>query len=572
MNIIVNNNEIEAYQGETLLTALKRNGINVPTFCHIEGMDAAGACRICVVELEGRGLVTACSFPVAEGMKIKTQSPKVIEARKTILELLLANHPNDCLYCVRNRDCELRIMAEEYGVREKKYPLKTINKPKDISSLSIVREQNKCILCGKCIRVCDEVQSVSCIDFTKRGSNTFVGCAFEMPLAESSCINCGQCINVCPTGALTENNHINKVMKALNDPDKYVVIQHAPSVSVSLAEGFGIKAGTDVAGMFHAALRQMGFKKVFDTSFSADLTIMEEGSELVHRVKNNGKLPMFTSCSPGWVKFVEEFYPEFIDNLSTAKSPQAMLGAITKTYFAQKEGIDPSKIVSVSVMPCTAKKYEAKRPQLKHGDIQDIDYVLTTREMIDMFKIYGIDLNNIKPEEADLPFGDRSSAGKLFGGSGGVMEAALRTGYYLLTGKDMEELKINAVRGLELHKEAKVKINNMELGVAVVSSLGQARALLEEIKNGRTDLHFIEVMTCPGGCINGGGQPFNHDKEVIKARLQALYNIDKSDKIRTSHSNKSIQQLYKDYLGEPLGEKSHHLLHTHYDQIYPKDL
>jgi NADH-quinone oxidoreductase subunit G/NADP-reducing hydrogenase subunit HndD len=568
MKITVNDRQIEAKEGETILSALERENIRVPTLCHLKELNPTGACRVCVVELEDSNrLVPSCSFPVSEGMKIQTHSLKAIEARKTILELLLANHPDDCLYCIRNGNCDLSNLSKEYDVRNRTYP-SAVKKKKsiDISSPSIVRDKDKCILCGKCVRVCEEIQGVSAIDFINRGSKVNVGCAFDQNLNVSNCVKCGQCILVCPTAALSEKTHINKVLEALNDKDKIVVVQHAPSISVSIAEEFGMKPGLDVCGLLNTALRKAGFKRIFDTSFSADLTIMEEASELVDRVKNNGKLPMMTSCSPGWVKFVETFYPEFIDNISSCKSPQQMLGAIIKSHFAEKEGIDRSKIFSVSLMPCTAKKFEAERPEMIHDGVADIDAVLTTRELAQLLKILGINLNSLEPSSPDLPFGNRSTAGKLFGATGGVMEAAIRTAYYLLTDNDMEDVKIQSLRGFDEIKETKVNINGIELGFAVVSGLKNAHKILKEIKEGRKDIHFIEVMTCPGGCINGGGQPIGSDKEALKQRMMKLYNIDQEELIRFSHRNPAILDLYKEYLKEPLGEKSHHLLHTSYNK------
>ncbi len=565
--IEANGQTIEAMKGETILQSLKRAGINVPTICHMEGLLPSGTCRMCVVEVEGHGgLVPSCSHPVAEGMKIRTNTPDVMTTRKTIIDLLLSNHPDDCLYCARNGNCDLAKLAAENGVRERSYQGERNRRPKDISSPSIIRDPDKCILCGKCVRMCDEIQGVSAIDFIARGSKAFIGTAFNQGLNVSSCINCGQCILVCPTAALSEHKYVNEVLQALADPDKMVVVQHAPAVSVTIAEEFGFAPGTDFDGKMTAALRRVGFDRVFDTSFTADLTIMEEGSELVDRVQNGGALPMFTSCSPGWVKFVEEFYPEFLPNVSTCKSPQQMMGAIIKSFFAQKEKIDPRNIVSVSLMPCTAKKFECGRPEMGQDFVVDVDYVLTTRELAELFRITGVNPAAIEPEAPDTPFGERSSAGKLFGASGGVMEAALRSAVFLLTGEEMQDYTIQALRGMEGSKELRVKVGDLEVGAAVVSSLGQARKLMDEIKAGRRDIHFVEVMTCPGGCINGGGQPIGADKSAIKARMDALYRIDSDDQLRVSHKNEWVQRLYKEFLGRPLGHKSHELLHTHYDK------
>ena len=567
VTIEVNGKPLEAKPGEMLLGALRRAGIQVPTLCNMEGLFPSGACRMCVVEVEGMpNLAPSCACPVMPGMKVQTHSQRAIRARKTIIELLLADHPDDCLYCVRNTNCELQRLASELGVRQRRFAGERRRLKEDASSPSIVRDPEKCILCGKCVRVCEEIQGVGAIDFVGRGSKSQVGTAFNESLNIASCIYCGQCIVACPTGALREQSHIKEVVEALNDPEMTVVVQHAPSVSVTLGEEFGLKPGTDVNGVMTAALRELGFDRVFDTGFSADLTIMEEASELAHRIKTGGVLPMLTSCSPGWIKFVEQFYPEFTKNLSTCKSPQQMLGAIIKSYYAEREELDPHRIFSVAIMPCTAKKFESGRGEMLHDGIADVDAVLTTRELARVIRMRHLDFHALKPEAPDTPFGERSTAGKLFGATGGVMEAALRTAHFLLTGKELENLKIDAVRGLKGQKEARVKVGDLEVGVAVVSGLQNARRLLEEIRAGRNDLHFIEVMTCPGGCINGGGQPFTTDTEAIRARMQALYTIDRDEPVRTSHSNPGIQRLYNEYLGAPLGEKSHHLLHTHYSE------
>ncbi len=566
VTIEVNGRSVEAESGEMLLAALRKAGIKVPTLCHIEGLPPSGACRMCVVEVEGqRGLVPSCAFPVTSGMKVLTHSPRAVQARRTIVELLLANHPDDCLYCVRNRNCQLQQLADELGVRQRRFAGERTRHVLDMSSPSIVRDPAKCILCGKCVRVCEEVQGVAAIDFIGRGSRAKIGTAFDEGLNVSSCVNCGQCILACPTGALSERSQIKEVLDALADPQKLVVVQHAPAVSVTLGEDFGVPAGTDVIGAMTTALRRLGFARVFDTGFTADLTIMEEASELVHRLNHGGRLPLMTSCSPGWVKFIETFYPEFLENLSSCKSPQQMMGALIKGYYAEREGLDPAKIFSVSIMPCTAKKFEAGRPEMGRDSLADIDAVLTTRELADLIRMRGLDLREMPPDTADTPFGERTTAGKLFGASGGVMEAAVRTAHWLVTGKELGNLTIEAVRGADGIKEAKVAVDGIVVGVAVASGLGNAAKLLDQLRAGRSDLHFVEIMTCPGGCIGGGGQPWGTNQQAVRARMQALYQIDASEPVRTSHSNPSVQRIYQEFLGAPLSEKSHHLLHTHYE-------
>jgi iron-only hydrogenase group A len=563
--IEVNGRPVQAQPGEMLLTALRRAGIKVPTLCHMEGFAPTGACRMCVVEIEGqRGLVPSCAFPVSEGMKVQTHSARAVQARRTIIELLLANHPDDCLYCVRNGSCQLQQLAQELDVRQRRFAGDKSRHFLDMSSPSIVRDPGKCILCGKCVRVCEEYQHVAAIDFIGRGSRAKIGTAFDEGLNVSGCINCGQCINVCPTGALSEQSRVKEVLDALRDRKKYCVVQHAPAVSVTLGEEFGVPPGVDVIGAMTSALRHLGFQRVFDTGFTADLTIMEEASELVHRLQNGGPLPMLTSCSPGWIKFVETYFPDFVNNLSTCKSPQQMMGAIIKSYFAQREGIDPADIYSVSIMPCTAKKFEAGRPEMGRGGVADIDAVLTTRELARVIRMHGLDLRELPPDSADTPFGQRTTAGKLFGATGGVMEAAIRTAHWMVTGKELGDLTVNAVRGLEGVKEAQVSVDGLVLNVAVVSGLGHAAKLLEKVRSGEKQLHFIEVMTCPGGCIAGGGQPLGTNLEKVRSRMKGLYDIDGQETIRTSHANEAVQRLYTEFLGKPLGEQSHHLLHTHY--------
>ena len=565
VTIEVNGRPVEAQPGEMLLSTLRRAGIKVPTLCHLEGLNPSGACRMCVVEIEGqRGLIPSCAFPVTQPIKVQTHSSRAVLARKTIVELLLANHPDDCLYCVRNTNCQLQGLAKELGVRQRRFAGEKNRHFLDISGPSIMRDPAKCILCGKCVRVCEETQGVGAIDFIGRGSRAKIGTAFDEGLNVSGCINCGQCVVVCPTGALSEQSQIKEVIEALQDPRKLVVVQHAPAVSVTVGEAFGLPLGADTVGALTAALRRLGFDRVFDTSFTADLTIMEEASELVQRLQHGGQLPLMTSCSPGWIKFVETYYPDFLGHLSTCKSPQQMMGAIIKSYFAQREGVDPANIYSVSLMPCTAKKFEAGRPEMGRHGVADIDAVLTTRELIQLIQMHGLDLSELPAEGTDTPFGERTTAGKLFGATGGVMEAALRTAHWMVTGREMGELTVAAVRGLEGVKQASVQVEGLTLNVAVVSGLANACRLLDQLRAGRNDLHFIEVMTCPGGCIAGGGQPLGTNLAAVRGRLQGLYELDRQETARTSHSNASVKRLYDEFLGQPLGHPSHELLHTHY--------
>jgi NADH-quinone oxidoreductase subunit G/NADP-reducing hydrogenase subunit HndD len=563
----VNGKEVPFNGNETILTALKREGIKIPTLCHIEGLPPTGACRICVVEDAKTGvLIPSCSFPATDKMSILTHSPKVIKARKTIVELLLANHPDDCLYCDRNLNCALQTLAEEHGVRQRKISAEKIKQFVDNSSPSIMRDPEKCILCGKCVRTCEEIQGVSALDFSGRGSKSRISTAFNVSLNLSTCVACGQCVNACPTGALVERSSIREVVNALQDPEKTVVIQHAPAVSVSLAEELGLEPGTDIVGVMTAALKQIGFNYVFDTSFSADLTIMEEASELVQRVTQNGVLPMITSCSPAWIKFAETFYPDLIPNVSSCKSPQQMLGSMIKNYWAPKMNIPSEKVFSVSVMPCTAKKFEIEREEMVSKGISDIDAVLTTRELAKLIRMYSIDIRKAGSAECDLPFGERSSAGKLFGASGGVMEAAIRTAYWMITGNELTNLVISELRDKENYREITVDINGLKVKAAVVSGLGNARLVLDKMMKKECDLHFLEIMSCPGGCINGGGQPRAIDKEAVKKRMAALYSIDSSAEIRVSHKNSSVMGLYENFLGKPGSHKAHELLHTTYQK------
>jgi iron-only hydrogenase group A len=564
-NITVNSKIIEAEKGEKVLDVLLRNGIKIPTLCNLKDMMPTGACRMCLVENESNGkLFTSCSYPVEDNLKIKTHSPRVVNARKTIIELLLSNHPDDCLYCPRNMNCELQSLATEMGIDRKKIYGKKNKFNSDYSSQSIVRNPDKCILCGRCVRVCEDVIGVSCIDFINRGSLTTIGTTFNKGLNTSSCANCGQCLVVCPTAAITEKSSIESVQAALNNPELKVVVQYAPAISVSIAEEFGLPAGTDMNGVLNAALRKIGFDYVFDTSFTADLTIMEEVAELIDRIVNHKELPMITSCCPAWIKYAEEFYPDLLKNVSSCKSPQQMMGAIIKSYFAKFEEIKPEKIYSVSIMPCTAKKFEAQREEFTTRGISDVDAVLTTRELVKLINQYGIDITNIDPELTDSPFLKRTSAGKLFAASGGVMEAAIRTAYYNLTGKELTKYKINETRGADKIKKFSINVEDIELNFAVINGLGNAKPVLDDIRNGKSNYQFIEVMTCPGGCIAGGGQLINANRDKVSKRAKTLYEIDENDPTKVSHQNFQIKRLYENFLESPMSHFSHDLLHTSY--------
>ncbi len=563
----VNGHRIEFEPGDTILTACQKANIHIPTLCHLDGFTPTGSCRFCVVEVEGRPtLIPSCTYPAEPNLNIQTHSARVVESRRTIIGLLLADHPGDCLACVRSDSCRLQELAAELDVRQRRSYTARPHHELDTSSPSISRETSKCVLCGKCVRVCEEVQGVAAIGFIGRGAETIVGTVFNQGMNVSSCINCGQCTLVCPTVALHEHRDLTRVVAALRDPTKTVVVQHAPAVSVSIGELAGMKAGEDADGPMVTALRKLGFKYVFDTSFSADLTIMEEASEFVHRVKHGGVLPMFTSCSPAWIKFVETFYPDFIPNLSSCKSPQAMMGAIIKSYWAQKQGLKPEDIFSVSIMPCTAKKFEAARSEMSRNGVADVDAVLTTRELARLLKQHNLNLAELEGDVPDSPFGERSTAGKLFGASGGVMEAALRTAYNMITGEEAANPDFKEVRGLDGIKEYRINVAGIDVGIAVVNSLSNARKILDCIKQGRRDLHFIEVMSCPGGCVGGGGQPLGPSRTDVMTRLNKLYDLDTSETIehRLSHHNKEVKRLYEDFLGAPLGPISHELLHTHY--------
>lgn len=566
VNLTINGKQIQAEQGATILEAARAAGVYIPTLCYHPELRPEGACRLCMVEASGaRTLVASCVYPVSEGMVVKTNTEKVREARKTVVELLLANHPKDCLCCQKSGDCELQKIAADLGLRKIRFEGgETKAHTIDCSNPSLVRDQEKCILCGRCIRICRDVQGMNVYSFAGRGFNTIVSTAFEHDLKDAACTYCGQCASVCPTGAIVEKDDTDQVWRAINDEDKVVIVQTAPSVRVALGEELGIPAGSIVTGKMVAALRSLGFDKVFDTNFSADLTIMEEGHEFLDRLQNGGVLPMITSCSPGWVNMIELKYPELLPHLSTAKSPQQMFGAVAKTYYAEKAGIDPAKIVSVSVMPCTAKKAEAQRKEMCDSGYRDVDIVITTRELGRMIREAGIDFASLPEENFDSPLGIGTGAGAIFGNTGGVMEAALRTVADVVSGEDLPKLEYEEVRGMEETREATVTVAGKEIKVAVVNTLGSARKMLERIKAGTADYQFIEVMACPGGCIGGGGQPVPVNREIRQKRREALFDCDRMSELRKSHENPEIKALYDNWLGKPLGEKAHHLLHTHY--------
>jgi NADH-quinone oxidoreductase subunit G/[NiFe] hydrogenase diaphorase moiety small subunit len=587
ISIELNEKKLAVPFGTTILEACQENQIHVPTLCHHPDLCVAGVCRICVVEVDGmRTLQTACSFPITASIKIHTSTPMVRKARRHIIDLLLSEHYGECYSCFRNENCELQTLAKEYGVDN--YTFGHITSPKyevDRSSTSVVRDMNKCVLCKRCVRTCIDLQEVGCLEALERGHKTHVGTFFNKPLADVICINCGQCINRCPTGALRANDPSDQIWNAIDDPKKHVVIQTAPSPRAAIGEEFGIEPGHSFTGELNTALKRIGFDKVFDTDYTADLTIMEEGTELLNRLKkalvdkdDSVKLPQFTSCSPGWIKFIEHFYPEYLDYLSTAKSPQQMFGSITKTFYAQEAKINPEDIVTVALMPCSAKKFECNRPEMNSSGYKDVDYGLTTREMAKMIKEAGIFLPEMPKSHFDDPFGDASGAGLIFGATGGVMEAALRTVYELVTGREVpfKNLNITPCRGFEGIKQASVKLENcveaykflegVEVKFIVAHGTANATKVMEMLRKGElNDVHFVEIMACPGGCLGGGGQPIPTSEEIRAKRAQAIYAEDESLTIRKSHENPHVKLLYEKFLTEgPCSELSHHLLHTHY--------
>jgi NADH-quinone oxidoreductase subunit G len=572
INVKINGKAIQVPEGTTILAAAKQANVKIPSLCYNQDLPAWASCGICIVRMEGTPrLVRACCTKVTEGMSVITHDPEIVKARRTLLELILSNHPQDCLTCTRNNQCELQSLAAEFGLRQIRFEHFIIDRPLDDSNDAIVFDRNKCISCGRCVEVCQEMQKVNAIEYQARGGKTVIAPAAMVKLADSPCVRCGQCAAHCPVGAIYEAHSTRKVWDRLADKDVTTVVQIAPAVRVALGEEFGLKPGALTTKKIYAALRRIGFKYVFDTNFSADLTIMEEGTELIGRLlKGKGEIPLFTSCCPAWVDYAEKNAHDLLPNVSTAKSPQQMMGSMIKTYWAQKANIDPSKIYSVSVMPCTAKKYECKRnDDMKSSGFQDVDTVITTRELARLILQAGIDFNLLEEEEADNPLGPYTGAGTIFGATGGVMEAALRTAYAVITGKELGDINFLPARGLKDVKEAKIDVAGTEVRIAVVHQLGNVEPLLAAVREAKAakkepPYHFIEVMACRGGCVSGGGQPYGADDEVRKERAAGLYTDDAKSAIRVSHKNPSVQAVYAEFLKEPNSEKAHHLLHTHY--------
>ncbi len=569
VNLKINNIPVEVEEGATILEAARKAGVRIPTLCYLKDINAIGACRMCVVEVKGaRSLCAACVYPVNEGMEVFTSTPKVLESRRTTLELILSDHNKSCLSCVRSGNCELQSLCNEYGVDQSRFTGATNSEPKDESTCYLVRDNTKCILCRRCVAACRN-QQVAVIGPNARGFDTHIGCAFEMNLSDVPCVACGQCIVSCPTGALKEKEEIPAVEAALADPNKVVVVAPAPAVRAALGEEFGLPIGTNVEGKMVTAMRRLGFDKVFDVDFGADLTIMEEGTEFIERLTHGGKLPMITSCSPGWIKYCEHYYPDMLDNLSSCKSPMQMYGAVIKTYFAEKNDLDPRNIFVVGVMPCTAKKFEKGRDDENAAGVPDVDAVLTTRELARMIKNHGIMFTELPDSEFDAPLGMSTGAGVIFGATGGVMEAALRTVVEILEKKPLKKLDFDDVRGIEGVKEASYMVAGKKVNVAVASGLSNAKKVLDAVKNGEKDYHFIEIMCCPGGCVNGGGQPIQpasvrQDIDLRAARAKALYSQDAEMPMRKSHENPAVKELYDTYLEKPGSHKAHRILHTSY--------
>jgi len=566
IKLYIDGQEINVKKGTTILEAARQAGIKIPTLCHFQGLHSIGACRICVVEVEGlKNLQPACITQVRDQMKIKTNSGRVRAARTTVLELILSNHPQDCLQCVRNSNCELRQIAVELGATgENEYAGYRKEQKKDEGNPSIVRDSSKCILCRRCETVCHQVQGVAAVGPLGRGFDTVIAPAFGANLDDSACVLCGQCINVCPTGALTEKSYLGQVWSALDNPALHVVVQVAPAVRIALGEEFGLEPGAIVTGKLVAALKRLGFNRVFDTDFTADLTIMEEGTEFLTRLNQGGTLPLITSCSPGWINFIETFYPELLPNLSTCKSPQQMFGALMKTYYAEVSEVPAEQIYTVSVMPCTAKKYECERPEMQSSGYKDVDAVLTTRELGRMIKQAGSDWLSLTEERFHVSLGEGSGAGGIFGASGGVVEEGWGKVLGNIVGNTLANIDFTAVRGLEGIKEAEVQVGDLTVKVAITNGLANARKLLDLIKSGAKQYHFIEIMACPGGCLGGGGQPLPITQSKRLKRMEAVYQADRNLPLRKAHENPYVAVLYEKFLGKPLGERSHKLLHTHY--------
>jgi len=565
VNLTIDGIKVSVPEGSTILQAAKEVGVKIPTLCYHPDQAVKANCRVCVCEVEGsRLLQAACAQPVMEGMVVKTRTPKVIEARKTILELILAHHPQDCLNCIRNGNCELQDLANEYFIRDNPFTLKVRGLQKDYSTPSIFRDPDKCVLCRRCIDACSVVQSVHALGLENRGVHSMVVPSMGGDLIDSPCVMCGQCVHACPVGAIGEVEEIDKLLAAIADPDTVVVTQIAPAVRTAIGEEVGMKTGDMSMEVYAAGLRQVGFDYVLHTNFTADLTILEEGNELLQRLKEGGTLPMFTSCSPGWINFCETYYPDLLDNLSTCKSPQQMFGSLVKTYWADKMGIDPAKIYSVSIMPCTAKKFEASRPEMNDSGYRDVDLVLTTREIGRLFRMSGIDFDKLAGTNLDSWMGAYTGAAVIFGASGGVMEAALRTVYEVVTGNTLEDVNFEVTRGITGIKEAEVDLNGTVVKVAIANGLSNARQLMDQVRAGESPYHFIEIMACPGGCIGGGGQPITKANAKRVERIDSIYVEDEKCAIRKSHENPEVKTLYDEFLHEPLGHKSHELLHTHY--------
>ncbi|MNM73377.1 NADP-reducing hydrogenase subunit HndC [compost metagenome] len=563
--IIIDKKEVSVPEGTTILEAAKLLNINIPTLCYHPDQSVKANCRICLVEIKERNsLVTACSTPVWEGAQIVTNSKRVLDARKSVLELILANHQQDCLKCIRNGSCELQDICRQFNLRDSDLSSIAQRYPLDNTNPSVVRDRSKCIKCNRCVEMCETIQGIGALCHSHRSTNLTVGTAYDETLEKSNCIYCGQCTTVCPVGALYEKDDTEKVWEILNEADKHVIVQVAPSIRVSVGEEFNMPAGENVTGKMVASLRRMGFDKVFDTNFAADLTIMEEGNELVERIEKNGVLPMITSCCPGWINYAEIYSPRILKNLSSCKSPQQMFGAISKSYYSEKFGVSPEDIVTVSIMPCTAKKYEANRVEMKTNGVKEVDFVLTTREFARMIKTANIDFRNIKEEGFDSPLGIASGAGALFGATGGVMEAALRTAYTLLTDEKLESIEFKEVRGMRGVKEAVISINDVPIKIAAVHGISNVKNIIEQIENGTVEYSFIEVMACVGGCVGGGGQPVGSTLKAKEKRLEQIYRIDERKEIRESHKNPEIIKLYSEYLGKPMSGLSHKLLHTKY--------